>query len=760
MVTMPDRMMTRDPIRVRSLRSFFRGVLVLLALSLASSGTAAQSSSQLPAKQSQSVKTVEPGRAVTSPAAQPLTQVAGVGTASAEIEPDGEQRSIEETSAPAPQFRVERTPLVSGAELLTIFGRLDGMRANGRAAPEVPLISVARDTLGDDDPENDRLRYVWMLTYTKPTLIKRIAAAIPFLYQNAGNKTVVSGPPSPIIDLTNTRQQGWNWFFWTGVQNVFLDTYGMPLKVSSRSYRRNADDYRSAHVAQALSILSNYENLRQRARDESELLASRQTSPERDSSDLETPLLPARTPAFSPGEMLELRARLILSGKTLGWLFGPDRFRRTVEKRSMESIDIAGHNWELLRQRAEAEGLYFEPLKMPDGTATHALLWISKSDLAARAERTFSDRFLNIGDPWKDKRLRNWDGYSQTRYFDEDNRPVTVNDARARKVELVPLALYGFNHPKIPAVLIDFRDKLNPKKRELSGRILNDLAKNVFSLSSFGNVPYFVGRRVYDFVTGRRGMDVNQPSRLRSYSELKLLLAFNGSIDSNLRSEIEQRLENVSVNPLANNNQAEIRLARQQYDSLIDFARNPDGLPAKIERDRRAEMVPLEHGRVARFFFSLGNVLSFGRYVHRETATPELVARMEEARRIEYHSRFLSEVAKSSPQTEVVWDMTAVRNALKFLTEHGAGAKASASHAAAAIFQQADDYEARRLCLDVLYRINSKTSRKELVRIFRNEHPQSEWRAAIADRVRKAVAEDPHIKPAEARAVLSQVGQP
>ncbi|HYX30867.1 MAG TPA: hypothetical protein VE863_20180, partial [Pyrinomonadaceae bacterium] len=52
-----------------------------------------------------------------------------------------------------PQFRVERLPLASGAELLTIFGRLDGMRGVNGNAPEVPLISVVRDTLNDSDTD-------------------------------------------------------------------------------------------------------------------------------------------------------------------------------------------------------------------------------------------------------------------------------------------------------------------------------------------------------------------------------------------------------------------------------------------------------------------------------------------------------------------------------------------------------------------------------------------------------------------------------
>jgi hypothetical protein len=396
---------------------------------------------------------------------------------------------------------------------------------------------------------------------------------------------------------------------------------------------------------------------------------------------------------------------------------------------------------------------------MPDGQATHVLLWISRSDLAAATNRSFERRFLNIANPWNDRRLRNWTGYSQTRYLDQDGRPTTFENPNARALEMIPLALYGLDHPKIPALLVDFRNSLNPKRREVSGRILNDLTKNIFSLSSFGNIPYFIGRSTYNFVTGRRGMDLNQPSRLPSYSELKLLLSFNGSLDPALQREIERRVELVSVNPLNNDNLSEIQLARQQYDALIDFARRPDGLPAKIERDRRAEMVSLQHGKLGRFFINLGNVLSFGRYVHREDATPELAARMEMARRIERHTNFLKEVAGSSPQTEVAWEMNAVKHSLQFIAERGAGANGSAARAAAMIFVRTSDAEARRLCLDALYKINNKTARNALVGLYRQEPPQSEWRVVIAERLRKAVAEDGRMKPAEARAVLERVGQ-
>jgi hypothetical protein len=247
---------------------------------------------------------------------------------------------------------------------------------------------------------------------------------------------------------------------------------------------------------------------------------------------------------------------------------------------------------------------------------------------------------------------------------------------------------------------------------------------------------------------------------LNSYTELKLLLSFNGTLDPKLEREIERRVELVSINPLSNDSQSEIRLARQQYDALVDFAGRPDGLPAKIERDRREEMVPLQHGSVARFFINLGNVLSFGRYVHREDVTPELLERMELARRLDSHTNFLNDVAKSSPQTEVAWDISTVKRSLQFLVDRGAGRNGSAARSAALIFQRTNDAEAKRLCLEALSKINGKTARNEFLRLYNEEPPKSEWRVAIAERLRNAVAADSRLKPAEAWAVLNQVDQP
>jgi hypothetical protein len=630
-----------------------------------------------------------------------------------------------------PTFRLERTPVAGGAELLTIFGSLDGLPHDDKQASEVPLVSLLRDTLGDENPENDRLRYLWMLTYTKPTLWQKFASAVPFLYTRVGNKKSAAkdSPPPPVIDLAATKNEVWQKFFWTALQSFVLDSYGIPVKAASRTYRRNVGDYRKAHVARALAILSLYESAT------------------------------GGTQIFTATEMHDIQARLMLTEKTLGGIVDDIYLQSVYQKQTTLTKDVRGHNWELLRQRAEAEQLYFEPLELPDGSATHAMVWVARPDLVKFRDRHFKSRFLNIANPWRDDRLRYWEGYYETRYFDAENRPVTKDTPGARPVQMIPLALYGLDHPKIPILLVDFRNKYNPKKREVSKRVLEDVARNILSLSKFGDLPYFLGRTVYDFVTGRRSVDVNQPSRLRTYSQLKLLLSLSALLNPELRDEISSRMERVSLNPLENGMETEARLAREQYAALMAYAQRADGLPAQLERDRRAEMVPLKHGKTEQVMFQLGNLLTFGLYKHRENATPELLDKMELARRLEYHDRFLREVARSSPVIEIVWNMDEVKHSLQFIAEHGQQASSKTAKAIAQIFRRTEDEEARKLCLTSLYRINNETAKKEMLALYRDDKLQDAWRTLIAEYLRNAVREEQRIDPKDAKIILSVVGQ-
>jgi len=624
----------------------------------------------------------------------------------------------ESDSAPALSqiLRLERIEVPGGAELITVHARLAGLEST-ESDKWVPLVSILRDTLGDNDAENNRLRYVWPLTYTRPTIKQRLAAAIPFFYARVGNKERLTQVPPAALDLAAPENDVWDKIFWAALQNILLDTYGTPIKASTSSYRRNSSDYRRSHIIRALSVLALYQAVKGES-------------------------------VFTQSEMATIQARLLLSDKTFGGLVDDSRLETYYNRRTSQTRDERGHNWELLRQRAEQESLYFEPLLMPDGSATHALLWVAKRDLVKLQGSRYSSRFLNIANPWTDKRLLDWKGFVETRYFDSENHLVDSDTPGAEAVEMIPLGLYGLDNPKIPMLLVDFRDSYNPKKREMSRRALNDVTRNLLSLSKAGNLPFFLGRTVYDFVTGRRGMDINQPSRLHTYSQLKLLLALNTSMDPELRSEVSGRLERVAINPFENGLNAEAKIATDQYNALVAYAKDPHGLAEKLERDRRAELTPLEHDGKERLAFGVLNVLSFGRYVHREALTDDMDERLDIARRLEYHTNFLQQIAKSSADIDITWNLDDVRRSIRFIAEHGAEAGGNAAAATAKIFARTRDDETRRACLESLSRIRSSKARNELLRISQNNEVDKVMRDLAGEYLRGA----PRVQPVAATA--------
>jgi len=230
------------------------------------------------------------------------------------------------------------------------------------------MVSVLRDTLGDSKNENDRLRYLWALTYTRPTFWQRVSGAIPFLYTRVGNKQKALHDPPPLLDLSAADHDVWNRICWSALQTILLDSYGTPIRASTRSYRRNITDFRKSHVMRALSLLSLYQQLGQER-------------------------------IFSDSELKEIQARLLLTDKPFGGLIDDLKLQPYYQKEAAKVKEARGQNWELLRQQAEANGLYFEPLEMPDGSATHALLWIARPELGTRTGEHFDRRFLNIADP-------------------------------------------------------------------------------------------------------------------------------------------------------------------------------------------------------------------------------------------------------------------------------------------------------------------------------------------------------------------------
>lgn len=627
--------------------------------------------------------------------------------------------------------------------MLTIFGDLQSAPTSSpsasdaqtteSASKDVPLVSILRDTLGDNDPTNDRLRDVWMHSYTRPSLRQRFLAAVPFLYTNNLSRGGASdGVPPTLIDLSHADEDVWNRFFWIALQTIFIDAQGFLVKAPSHTYRRNVTDYRKAHLIRALAVLSLYEMARRERRTEAGALET------------------ATPPALSDLELSEIGGRLALAEKTFGGVVDDINLERVYAKQSALSNDVRAHNWELLRQQAESNDLYFEPLLMPDGSATHAMLWVAEEELSLNRNRPWQGRFLNIENPWRDKRLTNWRGHTETWSFDANGARITADNATfdgarptpARMQRLIPLALYGLDHPKIPILLVDFRDTLNPKKREMSRRIIQDVTRNVLAIGRFGNLYYFLGRSIFDFVVGRRAVDINQPSRLRAYSQMKLLLSLDASLDPKLHDEINARLERTSTNPMERDAAREADIARKQYAALIAYAQRPSGLPARLARDRRSEIAVFTTTRTKRILSRVAHGASLGLYTHRAQATPERLARLDTERQLAYHTRFLREVARSSPVIEVKWDMNEVRRSLEFVAANGANADARAAGAIARIFTQTADEPARELSLRCLYRINRPTAKNLLLHIEADAALSTHWRAMSRDLLRDAVRED------------------
>ena len=165
----------------------------------------------------------------------------------------------------SPSYHLEREPLVNGAELITVFGRLQNPASTRGASTrdqssqpqtsqmDVPLIAVLRDSLGDSDPSNDRLRQVWILTSTRPTLWQRTASALSFGYFRAGSRRHANQVPSAALDLAAPYRSVYSNLASDGLQVLELDPLGAAIRSTTRTYRGNSSDYSKLQVFQALT---------------------------------------------------------------------------------------------------------------------------------------------------------------------------------------------------------------------------------------------------------------------------------------------------------------------------------------------------------------------------------------------------------------------------------------------------------------------------------------------------------------------------
>ena len=541
-------------------------------------------------------------------------------------------------------FRLERTEVPSGAELVTLFSRQLSPETAEEADRGIPVLSVLRDTLGDSDPGNDRLRQIWIYSYAKPSVWQRFVACLPFVYRQASpQKYKSAGLPRTVLDLSSPRRNTMYRLLGEIIQTGVLDDFGVAVRLASRSYMGNARDYRDLQIYQALLALSDFEK----------------------SS--------AREEFLTPEDMEVIGARLSLSTRLLGGMVSERYLQAAWDKETLKSNQNRGHNWELLRQQAEENGLYFEPLSFGAREPQFALLWIDQSTVAERPPKSFSKKFLGIANPFSDKRLREWDGYTQTWYFDESGARVADTEPSARAARMIPLALYALDHPRVPLLLVDMRQAWKPGTKERARRIATDLMTDVLRLTPVSSWQFTIGKTAFFFVKSRHGSALNRSARLRAYAQLQRSLKLETSMDPELHGELVRHSQRLGLNPFDRKPAAQASLAQEQHAELLAFARSPDGLPARLEKDRAAELHAEAHSAPSRALFKVASVATFGLYrQRREQFDVSGYSGLDQYRRFSYHKRLLERAVQPATLPDVAWNMEEVRRSLDVMHELGA----------------------------------------------------------------------------------------
>ena len=113
-----------------------------------------------------------------------------------------------------------------------------------------------------------------------------------------------------------------------------------------------------------------------------------------------------------------------------------------------------------------------------------------------------------------------------------------------------------------------------------------------------------------------------------------------------------------------------------------------------------------------------------------------MAERLDIARRLQYHTNFLQQIAKASAEVEITANLNDVLRSLRFIADHGADAGGNAAAATAKIFGRTKDDATRRACLDSLSRIGNSRAKNELLRISENSAIDQSLRDLAADYLR------------------------
>lgn len=573
------------------------------------------------------------------------------------------------TSVPAvheslqPKYFWRTTPMEGGAEILTLFCRLNASGTGDER--EVPLVAILRDSLGDNDASNDRLRYVWLLSYVHPSWRQQALSAVPFVYWRSGDgqKPASAKLPKPLIDLSQPSAPLFSNVGRQILQWSLLDPTLMPVRASSRTYRTNELDDERLHLEEAIGYLR-----------------------EAPVSTDEFPSVPAPTRP----ELNTVIARLSLRTHMLGGLVSEQQAEKMGEADGFAQEIIGSRNMETLRECAEKTGLIFEPIDVAGHVGEYAVLWYPLDHKFERPSSSLTTvwKVLSISDPEQDVRVKHWHGPQFERALDS-NGSLLPAGATGEPVQLIPLAVYGMSYPTKPLLLADFRDIYRVRGREMAQRLVDDTATGILGLSHFTNWYFFVGEAIYEFVRSHRGTAVNRLARMDSYSQFRVELALDHDLDPTLRQVMQKRVASMALNPLEVAPAREIAVADARYAALTsDAGAGQDSkLGKRLAQDRRVELA--EYGNTQRRQVS-DEVLhraTFGMYARRVKENDLKPLILDRDRRIDYNLAFLDGLVKAGTNPEVSYPVERIRESVITVAELTPGVAANnvREHATATI---------------------------------------------------------------------------
>jgi len=337
----------------------------------------------------------------------------------------------------------------------------------------------------------------------RPPWPSELPPVFPSLYRRSGlSGGGGSKPPNPVLDLDKPARGIWTNVGYALLQARLFDPLGIISRLTTRSYGANVASERKVHILEADALVSRSEG------------------------------------------MEAVSARLELSGRMLGGLV--ETLPRYFEKAETERAENRAHNWELLRQAAEENGLCFRPLNLSEMPDAFVMISVGAGDVPEGHPKPFEKQFLHISNPFRDEKLRGREGE-------------------------IPLAVYALDYPRVPLRVVDFRRSAGPQLNEMSLRFADDLTTDVLGFTgfAFGNLDYMALKQSWMFVHTRHGGTTNRGAREQAFVQLRHALGTDAALNPDFRRQLMSSVERLDIDPAARTWPQEVRGAWRQYEALV-----------------------------------------------------------------------------------------------------------------------------------------------------------------------------------------------